>query len=223
MEDGFGASNVGNKAADASTVGAEGGLFASDNVGQVEAVGLVEGGVEQGTGDFEADVPKVVGRGEAALAELVDVEGELGLDVLVGALGIVDGGAVLPSKFREFDGDGLVGCVAVADGIADVVGEGADGEGEVVGGLGVTDETENEVSGADVVSEVGEERVAEGIVAKVLDGGAAVGVGVGFVELGVGEVGEVLEDDRDNGVLPGDVDDLLMRLDGVGVRLDGDE
>ena len=72
------------------------------------------------------------------------------------------------------------------------------------------------------MGEVGEEGVAEGIVAEVLDGGAAVSVGVSLVELGVGEVGEAFEEDGANGVLPGDVDDLFVGLDRVGVCLEGD-
>jgi hypothetical protein len=110
----------------------------------------------------------------------------------------------------------VVDGVAMADVVADVVGEGADGEGEVIGGLGVADEAEDEVSRADVVGEVGEEGVAEGIVAEVLNGAATVGVGVGFLKLGFGEGGVVLEEDGADGLLPGEVDELLMGLDGVG-------
>ena len=110
----------------------------------------------------------------------------------------------------------MVDGVAMADVVADVVGEGADGEGEVIGGLGVADEAEDEVSRADVVGEVGEEGVAEGIVAEVLDGGAAVGVRVSLLELSIGEVGVLLEENWPDGLLPGEVDQLLMGLDGVG-------
>jgi len=50
----------------------------------------------------------------------------------------------------------------VADGVANVVREGADGEGQLVGVGGVAEEIDDEVSGADVVGEVGESLVAEG-------------------------------------------------------------
>ena len=43
--------------------------------------------------------------------------------------------------------------------------------------------------GADVVGEVGEEAIGEGIVAEVLDGAPSVGVGVSLLELGFGESG----------------------------------
>jgi hypothetical protein len=96
------------------------------------------------------------------------------------------------------------------------VRERADGEGELVGGVGVADEADDEVSGADVMGEVGEEFVAEGVVAEVLDGAAAVGVGVSLLELGFGEGGVVLEKNGPDGLLPRQVDQLLMALDGVG-------
>ena len=117
------------------------------------------------------------------MGDLVDVEGELGLDVLVLALAVGDGGTVAGFQFGELDGDGEIGGVGMADGVADVVGEGADGEGELVGVFGVAEEVDDEVAGADVVGEIGKEGVAEGIVADVLDDAAAVGVGAGFVEL----------------------------------------
>jgi hypothetical protein len=66
------------------------------------------------------------------------------------------------------------------------------------------------------VGEVGEEGVAEGVVAEVLDGAAAVGVGVGLTDLGFGESGEALEQEGTDGLLPGEVDELFVGLDGVG-------
>ena len=74
---------------------------------------------------------------------------------------------------------------------------------------------ENEVAGADVVSEVGEEFVAEGIVAKVLNGAAAVCVTVSLLELGFGKGGVVFEENGSDGLLPGEIDEFLVGLDGV--------
>jgi len=130
---------------------------------------------------------------------LIDVEGELGLDVGVRVLSVVDVGTISLLEFGKFDRDGEIDGGAVADGVADVMREGADGEGELVGGVGVTEEADDEVSRADVVSEVGEEFVAEGVVAEVLDGAAAVGVGVSLPELGFGERGVLLEENRPDG------------------------
>jgi hypothetical protein len=60
---------------------------------------------------------------------LVDVEGELGADVGARVFGVVDVGAVFLLEFGKFDRDGEIDGRAVADGVADVVREGADGEG----------------------------------------------------------------------------------------------
>ena len=49
-----------------------------------EAVGLVIGERELANGNLEADVAKIVEWGEAVMGDFVDVEGELGLHVLVG-------------------------------------------------------------------------------------------------------------------------------------------
>jgi len=96
------------------------------------------------------------------------------------------------------------------------VREGSDGEGEFIGGLRVAQKVEDEVSAADVVSEVGEERVAEGVVAEVLNGAAAIGVGMSLFDLGLGQGGEALEQERTDGLFPGKVDELLVSLDRVG-------
>jgi hypothetical protein len=134
MEDGFGAGDVGNETADSIAVDPDGGGFGADDVGKFEAVGLEERLLKEGQGDFEADEFEVCGWGEAAFAELVDVEGELGLDVCVGIFGVVDYGAVLLLELGELDGNGVVDGETVAYGVADVVRERADGEGELVGG-----------------------------------------------------------------------------------------
>ena len=75
------------------------------------------------------------------------------------------------------------------------------------------EEREDEVSGADVVGEVREEGVAEGVVAEVLDGAAAIRVGVCLLELSVGDAGVVIEEDGTYGVPPGQIDDHFVGLD----------
>jgi hypothetical protein len=146
---------------------------------------------------------------------LVDVEGEFGLDMGMCVFGIVDAWAIPLFELRELDGDREVDGGTVADGVADVMRERADSEGQLVGSLRVVKKGENEVAGADIVSEVGEEFVAERVVAEVLNGTAAVGVAVGFLELGFGEGGVVFEENGADGLLPGEVDEFLMSLDGV--------
>jgi hypothetical protein len=93
VEDRFGACDVGKKAARGETVCTNGGFPRTDDVGQVEAVGFEECFAEQSAGDFKADVTEIGGGSEATFTELVYVEGELGLDVSMGVLGVVDGRA----------------------------------------------------------------------------------------------------------------------------------
>ena len=133
----------------------------------------------------------------------------------VRVLSVVDVAAVLFFEFGKLDGDGDIDDGAVTDGVADVVREGTDGEGEFVGGVRVAEEVDNEVSGTYVVGEVREESVGEGVVAKILNGRAAVGVGVSLLELGLGEGGVLLEKDGADGLLPGEVDQLLVGLNGI--------
>ena len=152
------------------------------------------------------------------MGNFIDVEGELSLNVLVFAFTIIDGLAVFGGERRELDGDGEIGGVGVADGVADVMGESADGEGELVSIAGVAKEVDDEISGADVVSEVREEWVAEGIVADVLNDAAAVGIGTGVFDFRRGERGVAREKKRDDGALPGEVNELLMGEQGLGAR-----
>ena len=87
-------------------------------------------------------------------ADLVDIEGKLGTDVRVLALVVGDDRAVFLLKLGKLDGDGFVDGLGMTDGVADVMGESTDGEGQLVGCFGVADEAENEVSGADIVGEI---------------------------------------------------------------------
>ena len=68
------------------------------------------------------------------------------------------------------------------------------------------------------MGEIGEESVAEGIVAEVLNGTAAVGVGVSLLKLRFGEIGIVLEEDGADGLFPGEVDQFFVGLNRVGDR-----
>jgi hypothetical protein len=91
VEDGFSAGDVGEEASDGITVDAEGGLSGADDVGKFKTVGFKESFTQEIGWDFEADELGVGGGSEAEFAELVDVEGKLGLDVGVGIFGVVDG------------------------------------------------------------------------------------------------------------------------------------
>ena len=115
---------------------------------------------------------------QAVLGDLVDVEGKLGTDVLVRALGVVDVGTILDGQRGKLAADSQIDRLRVTYGVSQIVRESADGEGNVVRAFGVAEEGTNEVTGAHVVQQVGEERSAEGIVAEVLDHASAIGVGL---------------------------------------------
>ena len=66
------------------------------------------------------------------------------------------------------------------------------------------------------MGEVGEEGVAEGVVTDVLDDAAAVGVSTGVLDFSGRESGVAAEEQRDDGGLPGEVDELLVGKQGVG-------
>ncbi len=71
----------------------------------------------------------------------------------------------------------------MADVVADVMGKRPNGKGKLVGVFGVAEEVDDEVAGAHVMGQVGEEGVAEGIVANVLNDASRVGVGPGPFQL----------------------------------------
>jgi hypothetical protein len=134
---------------------------------------------------------------------------------LVTPFNVVDDAAVLAGEGGKFDGDGEVGGLGVADGVADVVRERADSEGQLVGVAGISEEIDDEVSRAHVVSEVGERIVAKGVVTDVLNDATAIGVGASVFEIGKSEVGIVAEKKRDDRVSPSEVDELLVSEEGV--------
>ena len=92
----------------------------------------------------------------------------------------------------------MVYSVRVPEVVADVVRQRADGEGKLVWGFRIVHEAEDEISGAHVVREIGEEAVAERIVAQVLNCATAIGVGVSLLDLGLCNGREAFEQDRPN-------------------------
>src|SRR5580704_6607148 len=106
----------------------------------------------------------------------------------------------------------------MTDRIADVMRERANSKGQLVGVFGVAKQGENEVAGADVVGKVREELVTEGVVAHVLNDTAAVRIGASAVELRGCETGIAAEQKRNDRILPGQVDELLMSEKRVGDR-----
>ena len=93
----------------------------------------------------------------------------------------------------------------------------AQGESILVEVLRVVDQRLNEVAGADIVSQIAEDLIAERIVTDVLNDAAAVGVSVGVLSRSSGvAVGKAGEQQRLDLLVPQQIDDLFVRQDGVG-------
>jgi hypothetical protein len=109
----------------------------------------------------------------------------------------------------------------MASDIGSIVSERAQGKGVLVGILALGEQLANEIAAAHVVNQVAEFDAAEGIVAKVLDDGAAIGISVCFRELGFCESGKALEEKRAKITGPRQVHDFLVGEHGVGERASG--
>src|SRR4051812_49259327 len=197
-------------------IGADGEVFLGEHLVEWDAIGVEEGALEDGLGYLEADEVVEGLRRIAPLHHLENVEAELGLQMRARVLVVGDDVAVALAQLGVLAGGGLV-YRRVAVGVGGVVSEGAEGEGVLVWVLRFADEVGDEVAGADVVGHVGEQLAAEGVVADVLDDGAAVGVGVSLLDLIVGDGGIAAAKQGDDVGLPGEIDDLLVREDGIGV------
>ena len=72
------------------------------------------------------------------------------------------------------------------------------------------------------MGEIGEEGVAEGVIAEVLNGATTVGIGVSLANLGVRDCGEAFEQDRPD-LAPGKVNKRLVGLNRIGTSRQGGE
>jgi len=98
------------------------------------------------------------------------------------------------------------------------MGEGAEGEGvfiEVAIGFGVAEVRLNEIAAADVMREVAEKMAAVGVVAHVLNDGAAVGEGVGFAEIVGRGIWKMGFEDGEDVLRPGGIDDGFVGQNGI--------
>ena len=183
-----------------------------------DAVSLVIGHRQLPYGDLQPDMAEKLEWGYAVMGDFIDVESELDLYVLVPGLGVVDHRAVLGSELGELDGNSDVGGAGVANCVSDVMGERANGKGQCIGVFCIAEEAYDEVAGADVVSQIGIDHVAEWVIADVLDDATAVGVGAGLFELGSSQGRIAAEQQRDDRVSPGEVDELLVSQQRICVR-----
>ena len=93
-------------------------------------------------------------RGHAVMRDLVNVKGELGLHVLVLALGVAHVAAVFGTQTGELHGDGEICGFGVTDGVADVVRQRAHGERELIGVMRIAKEIHHKIARAHVVGQV---------------------------------------------------------------------
>jgi len=94
MQDCFRFRNVRQEMANTFPIDLESGGLVTDDVAQIKAINLIESLAEQRAGDFKADVIQITRGCETTLAELIDVEGELGADVGMRRLRVVDDGTI---------------------------------------------------------------------------------------------------------------------------------
>ena len=149
------------------------------------------------------------------MGHLEHVEAELGLEVRRVIVGIRHPVAELLAQLRIELGDHAVGPLGVAGRVGDVVAEGPEREGVLVGGLRRLEQGEDEIAAPDVVQEIREELAAERKIAEVRDVRAAVRKSAGARQIGAGR-GESPANLRDHDGVPAAVDHRLMREDREG-------
>src|SRR5258708_28609318 len=106
----------------------------------------------------------------------------------------------------------------MAGDIRGIVRERAQGEGLLVCVLALQQQLANEVAAANVVHQIAEFHAAKGIVAEILDDGAAIDVAVRFFELVFRERWKSFEEKWAKVIGPHQVYDLLVGENGVGER-----
>ena len=153
------------------------------------------------------------------MTEFLNIECEFGADMSVRALAVGHCVSILALELGKFKCRSRIDRLGMSDGVAQIMRERTDRERVLVNGVRVVEHPDNEISGPDVVCEVAEEGLAEGIVAHVLDDASAVSVGVGYDELvfcGTGELGQEQRSDR---IIPRQIDEFLVGQDRVGIAV----
>ena len=155
----------------------------------------------------------------AVMRDFVDIKSKLRLHVLMLALRIVHDRPIFCGKFGKLDGHGTISRHGVSHRVADIVRQGTHCERELIGVFRVAEKADYKIAGSHVMGEVGERCVAKRIVTDVLDHASAVGIGMGLIELRGREIRIAAEKQGNNGISPGEVNELFMRQKGVGGSL----
>src|SRR5579863_2305470 len=132
-------------------------------------------------------------------------------------LRIPNGIAVLCPQLGILDGNGLVDGRMAGD-VGSVVRKRTESKGEFVCVMTLQQQFSDEVSAASVVHQIAEFNGAEGIIAEILNHGAAIGVTVCFRDLRFRQLRKSIEEERADFVRPDEIYDFLMRQNGVRKR-----
>src|SRR5713226_9456025 len=149
---------------------------------QLHSVNDRESPLQQGLRHLESDEIVILLRRITILRHLHHVKSELRLQMRSVVFRVPDGITVLRSQLGILYGNSLVDGRMAGD-IRGIVRERTQGEGVLVRILALQYQLVNKVTAADVVHQIAEFHTAEGIVAKVLDDGAAIGVSVRLLKL----------------------------------------
>ena len=123
-------------------------------------------------------------------AEFFNVECEFGANVTMRTLIVGHGRPELASQFGKFHrGRGIDG-LGMTNRVSQIVRQGADGKRKFVHRVGIAKEPGDEVARTSIVRKIAEELLPKRIVAHVLNGGAAVRVGMRFAQLLFGRARE---------------------------------
>jgi len=204
-----------DEAAHRGAVTAHGRMSAAEDLVDIKSVGFRERLLQKFSRNLEADITQIGWRRKSVIGEFIDVEGKLGSNVAVRALAVRHRVSVLALQIGEFDRSGGIDSFRMTDSVAQLVREGSDGECVLVDRAGISKEAGNEVGGAGVMRQVAEQLFAKGIVAHVLDGGTAIGVGVGLVPLPFGRTGKTRQEKRPDGLVPCQVKQFFVGKNGV--------
>jgi len=168
-------------------------------------------------------MPVITEGRHAVMRDLVDVKGEFGPHMLVFAFGVADHRSVFRTQFWEFYRYGAVGGFGVSYRIGNVMRERTDGEGKLVRVARIAKQVEHKVAGANVVGEVRKRLVAERIIADVLNRAASVGIRARTIKISNRQIRIPAHQQRNDRVLPGKVDELLVRQQRIsdGLPIDG--
>src|SRR5215469_5973384 len=111
----------------------------------------------------------------------------------------------------------------MSNGVSQVMREGANGKSIFIDGARVAKHPSHKITRTDIVRKVAEELLAKGIVAHVLHGGAAIGIGMRLAQLLLSGTGEFRQQERPDRVVPRQIDQFFMGKNGVSSAVGGEQ